>query len=80
MGQVKRLPVYRGAVPTQSILTITSNVEYGKATGAFPSGHKKGTPYAPGANPENGMDSHACCLPCSPSARSTTTTLLTASR
>ncbi|RFT30936.1 hypothetical protein CG403_01350, partial [Gardnerella vaginalis] len=58
MGQVKRLPVYRNAVPTQSILTITSNVEYGKNTGSFPSGHKKGTPYAPGANPENGMDSH----------------------
>ncbi|PKU91645.1 formate acetyltransferase [Bifidobacterium pseudolongum subsp. globosum] len=58
MGQVKRLPVYRGAVPTQSILTITSNVEYGKNTGSFPSGHVKGTPYAPGANPENGMDSH----------------------
>ena len=56
MGQVKRLPVYRGAVPTQSILTITSNVEYGKNTGSFPSGHAKGTPYAPGANPENGMD------------------------
>lgn len=58
MGQVKRLPVYRGAVPTQSILTITSNVEYGKNTGSFPSGHAKGTPYAPGANPENGMDAH----------------------
>lgn len=58
MGQVRRLPVYRDAVPTQSVLTITSNIEYGKATGSFPSGHKKGTPYAPGANPENGMDVH----------------------
>ncbi len=56
MGQVKRLPVYRGAVPTQSILTITSNVEYGKNTGSPV--RPQGTPYAPGANPENGMDSH----------------------